>query len=167
MFVWMRMLCQVIHFWLFFWMRWSSRTGARGLLMRLLLRLAWSVSKNVQLTLDSVTCFIYIFYYASRPRTERELSALGTPFSCVQGHACWGSGTANLLSNLNDILDRSGLETMRSKLSQLQKFATQLAGIYSVLEVMVSSFTDAVSAHVNDLHQLIENTLKAKQVFLS
>nr|CDI66559.1 Conserved hypothetical protein 10 [Saccharum hybrid cultivar R570] len=31
MFVWMRMLCQVIHFWLFFWMRWSSRTGARGL----------------------------------------------------------------------------------------------------------------------------------------
>ena len=154
MFVWMRMLCQVIHFWLFFWMRWSSRTGARGLLMRSLLRLAWSVSKNVQLTLDSVTCFIYIFFIMLR-------------FSCVQGHACWGSGTANLLSNLNDILDRSGLETMRSKLSQLQKFATQLAGIYSVLEVMVSSFTDAVSAHVNDLHQLIENTLKAKQVFLS
>jgi E3 ubiquitin-protein ligase HOS1 len=56
---------------------------------------------------------------------------------------------------------------MRSKLSQLQNFATQLAGIYSVLEVMVSSFTDAVSTHVNDLHQLIENTLKAKQVFLS
>jgi len=53
---------------------------------------------------------------------------------------------------------------MQSKLSQLQKFAAQLAGIYSVLEVMIASFTEAVSAHVNDLHQLIENTLKAKQV---
>jgi len=52
---------------------------------------------------------------------------------------------------------------MQSKLSQLQKFAAQLAGINSVLEVMIASFTEAVSAHVNDLHQLIENTLKAKQ----
>ncbi|KAG2535361.1 hypothetical protein PVAP13_9NG111000 [Panicum virgatum] len=58
---------------------------------------------------------------------------------------------------------RSGLEMMQSKLSQLQKFAAQLAGINSVLEVMIASFTEAVSAHVNDLHQLIENTLKAKQ----
>ncbi|PVH31258.1 hypothetical protein PAHAL_9G096600 [Panicum hallii] len=58
---------------------------------------------------------------------------------------------------------RSGLEMMQSKLSQLQKFAAQLAGIYSVLEVMIASFTEAVSAHVNDLHLLIENTLKAKQ----
>ncbi|KAL6843576.1 hypothetical protein ACP4OV_026638 [Aristida adscensionis] len=39
----------------------------------------------------------------------------------------------------------------------------QLAGISSVLEVMISSFTESVSAHVTDLHQLIENTLKAKQ----
>lgn len=53
---------------------------------------------------------------------------------------------------------------MESKLSQLQKFAAQLAGISSVLDVMIASFTETVSAHVNDLHQLIENTLKAKQV---
>jgi E3 ubiquitin-protein ligase HOS1 len=53
---------------------------------------------------------------------------------------------------------------MEPKLPQLQKFAVHLAGISSVLEVMISSFTEAVSAHVNDLHQLFENTLKAKQV---
>ncbi|KAL6636939.1 hypothetical protein ACP70R_024511 [Stipagrostis hirtigluma subsp. patula] len=38
-----------------------------------------------------------------------------------------------------------------------------LAGISSVLEVMIASFTESVSAHVTDLHQLIENALKAKQ----
>jgi E3 ubiquitin-protein ligase HOS1 len=53
---------------------------------------------------------------------------------------------------------------MMSKLSQLQKFAVQLAGISSVVEVMITSFSEAVSAHVNDLHQLMESTLKAKQV---
>ncbi|KAG2553272.1 hypothetical protein PVAP13_9KG518000 [Panicum virgatum] len=70
-----------------------------------------------------------------------------------------------LQNNLTSLIChyRSGLEMMQSKLSQLQKFAAQLAGIYSVLEVMIASFTEAVSAHVNDLHQLIENTLKAKQ----
>uniref|UniRef100_A0A0E0KIS1 ELYS-like domain-containing protein n=1 Tax=Oryza punctata TaxID=4537 RepID=A0A0E0KIS1_ORYPU len=43
------------------------------------------------------------------------------------------------------------------------KFAVQLAGISSVVEVMITSFSEAVSAHVNDLHQLMESTLKAKQ----
>uniref|UniRef100_A0A0D9VYQ7 ELYS-like domain-containing protein n=1 Tax=Leersia perrieri TaxID=77586 RepID=A0A0D9VYQ7_9ORYZ len=43
------------------------------------------------------------------------------------------------------------------------KFAAQLAGISSVVEVMITSFSEAVSAHVNDLHQLMESTLKAKQ----
>ena len=51
---------------------------------------------------------------------------------------------------------------MKSKLPQLQKFAVQLAGISSVVEAMIASFREA--AHVNDLHQLIENTMKAKQV---
>ncbi|AQK63090.1 E3 ubiquitin-protein ligase HOS1 [Zea mays] len=75
----------------------------------------------------------------------------------------WCKRAVNVLITEIGVIYRSGLETMRSRLSQLQKFATQLAGIYSILEVMVSSFNEAVSAHVNDLHQLIENTLKAKQ----
>uniref|UniRef100_A0A453HC23 ELYS-like domain-containing protein n=1 Tax=Aegilops tauschii subsp. strangulata TaxID=200361 RepID=A0A453HC23_AEGTS len=56
---------------------------------------------------------------------------------------------------------RSGLETMKSKLSQMQKFAVQLSGISTVVEAMIASFREA--AHVNDLHHLIENTMKAKQ----
>ncbi|KAL5672838.1 hypothetical protein ACJX0J_017144, partial [Zea mays] len=75
----------------------------------------------------------------------------------------WCKKAVNALITEIGVIYKFGLEMMRSKLSQLQKFATQLAGIYSVLEVMVSSFTEAVSAHVNDLHQLIENTLKANQ----
>ncbi|RCV41004.1 hypothetical protein SETIT_9G100700v2 [Setaria italica] len=75
----------------------------------------------------------------------------------------WCKRAVNALISEIGMIYRSGLEMMESKLSQLQKFAAQLAGIYSVLEVMIASFTEAVSAHVNDLHQLIENTLKAKQ----
>ncbi|KAG2553285.1 hypothetical protein PVAP13_9KG518000 [Panicum virgatum] len=75
----------------------------------------------------------------------------------------WCKRAVNALISEIGMIYRSGLEMMQSKLSQLQKFAAQLAGIYSVLEVMIASFTEAVSAHVNDLHQLIENTLKAKQ----
>lgn len=51
---------------------------------------------------------------------------------------------------------------MKSKLSQMQKFAVQLSGISTVVETMIASFREA--AHVNDLHHLIENTMKAKQV---
>jgi len=75
----------------------------------------------------------------------------------------WCKRAVNALISEIGMIYRSGLEMMQSKLSQLQKFAAQLAGINSVLEVMIASFTEAVSAHVNDLHQLIENTLKAKQ----
>ncbi|CAL4927208.1 unnamed protein product [Urochloa decumbens] len=75
----------------------------------------------------------------------------------------WCKRAVNALISEIGMIYRSGLETMQSKLSQLQKFAAQLAGIYSVLEVMIASFTEAVSAHVNDLHQLIENTSKTKQ----
>ncbi|KAJ1293699.1 hypothetical protein BS78_01G088500 [Paspalum vaginatum] len=75
----------------------------------------------------------------------------------------WCKRAVNALISEIAMIYGSGLEMMKSKLSQLQKYAAQLAGIYSVLEVMVASFTEAVSAHVNDLHELIENTLKAKQ----
>ncbi|XP_062214663.1 E3 ubiquitin-protein ligase HOS1-like [Phragmites australis] len=75
----------------------------------------------------------------------------------------WCKRAVNALISEIGMIYRSGSEMMKSKLSQLQKFAGQLAGISSVLEVMIASFTEAVSAHVNDLHQLIEKTLKAKQ----
>lgn len=65
-----------------------------------------------------------------------------------------------LISEIGTIY-KSGLETMKSKLSQMQKFAVQLSGISTVVETMIASFREA--AHVNDLHHLIENTMKAKQ----
>lgn len=54
---------------------------------------------------------------------------------------------------------------MKSELCLFQKFASQLAGISSVLEVMVSLFKDTFSAQLPDLHQLLESTLKAEQVY--
>lgn len=75
----------------------------------------------------------------------------------------WCKKAVNALISEINMIYRSGLEMMMSKLSQLQKFAVQLAGISSVVEVMITSFSEAVSAHVNDLHQLMESTLKAKQ----
>ncbi|XP_006651795.1 E3 ubiquitin-protein ligase HOS1 isoform X2 [Oryza brachyantha] len=75
----------------------------------------------------------------------------------------WCKAAVNALISEISMIYRSGLETMISKLSELQKFAVQLAGISSVVEVMITSFSEAVSAHVNDLHQLMESTLKAKQ----
>lgn len=54
---------------------------------------------------------------------------------------------------------------MKSELRLFQKFASQLAGISSVLEVMVSLFKDTFSAQLHDLHQLLESTLKAEQVY--
>ncbi|KAM0880517.1 hypothetical protein ACQ4PT_033542 [Festuca glaucescens] len=73
----------------------------------------------------------------------------------------WCKRAVNALISEIGMIYRSGLEIMKSKLPQLQKFAVQLAGICSVVEAMVASFREA--AHVNDLHQLIENTMKAKQ----
>ncbi|KAF0888472.1 hypothetical protein E2562_014710 [Oryza meyeriana var. granulata] len=75
----------------------------------------------------------------------------------------WCKRAVNALISEISMIYRSGSETMISKLSQLQKFAVQLAGISNVVEVMIASFSEAISAHVNDLHQLMESTLKAKQ----
>ncbi|KAK8934344.1 E3 ubiquitin-protein ligase HOS1 [Platanthera zijinensis] len=58
---------------------------------------------------------------------------------------------------------RVDLEEMKSKLCSLQKSASQLTGISNVLEVMVSSFKDNISAQLNDLHFLLNSTLKTKQ----
>ncbi|KAM0925081.1 hypothetical protein ACQ4PT_004434 [Festuca glaucescens] len=73
----------------------------------------------------------------------------------------WCKRAVNALISEICTIYKSGLEMMKSKLPQLQKFAVQLAGISSVVEAMIASFREA--AHVNDLHQLIENTMKAKQ----
>lgn len=73
----------------------------------------------------------------------------------------WCKRAVNALISEIGMIYRSGLEMMKSKLPQLQKFVVQLAGISSVVEAMIASFREA--AHVNDLHQLIENTMKAKQ----
>ncbi|XP_047092418.1 E3 ubiquitin-protein ligase HOS1-like [Lolium rigidum] len=73
----------------------------------------------------------------------------------------WCKRAVNALISEIGMIYRSGLEIMKSKLPQLQKLSVQLAGICSVLEAMIASFREA--AHVNDLHQLIENTMKAKQ----
>ncbi|XP_072976518.1 E3 ubiquitin-protein ligase HOS1-like isoform X8 [Typha angustifolia] len=56
-----------------------------------------------------------------------------------------------------------GVQEMKSKLDLFQKFAMQLTGISSVLEIMVLSFKETVAAQVHDLHQLLESTMKAKQ----
>ncbi|KAL5217406.1 hypothetical protein ABZP36_018090 [Zizania latifolia] len=75
----------------------------------------------------------------------------------------WCKRTVNVLISEISMIYRYELEMMMSKLYQLQKFAVQLTGISNVVEVMIASFSEAVSAHVNDLHQLMENILKAKQ----
>lgn len=53
---------------------------------------------------------------------------------------------------------------MRSRVSLMQKFALYLSGLSNVLEVMTSSFKETFAAQVHDLHHLLENVLKAKQV---
>ena len=61
-------------------------------------------------------------------------------------------------------VDCLGAEEMMSQLCSLQKLAVQLTGIANVLEVMVSSIKETFSGPLHDLHQLLESTLKAKQV---
>ncbi|KAE8805802.1 E3 ubiquitin-protein ligase HOS1 [Hordeum vulgare] len=73
----------------------------------------------------------------------------------------WCKRAVKALISEIGMIYKSGLETMKSKLSQMQKFAVQLSGISIVVEAMIASFREA--AHVNDLHHLIENTMKAKQ----
>ncbi|PKI41540.1 hypothetical protein CRG98_038051 [Punica granatum] len=55
------------------------------------------------------------------------------------------------------------LKAMKSKLNLLLKHSGQLNGISNVLEVLDSSFRDALSPQLHDLHQLHECLLKTKQ----
>lgn len=63
-------------------------------------------------------------------------------------------------------IDALGIEAMKDKMNLLQKFVLQLTGVSSVLEVMDASFKETLSAQLRDLHQLLESTLKAKQVWI-
>lgn len=58
---------------------------------------------------------------------------------------------------------RLDLKGMKSNLCSFQKLASQLIGVSNILEVMVASFKDNLSAQLNDLHVLLSSTLKTKQ----
>ncbi|XP_020592783.1 E3 ubiquitin-protein ligase HOS1 [Phalaenopsis equestris] len=58
---------------------------------------------------------------------------------------------------------RLDLKGMKSSMSLFQRSTSQLSGISNVLEVMVSSFKDNLSAQLNDFHFLLSSTLKTKQ----
>ncbi|KAG0502217.1 hypothetical protein HPP92_002289 [Vanilla planifolia] len=62
-----------------------------------------------------------------------------------------------------EVVYRLDLEGMRTKLYSLQKWTSHLIGISDVLDVMVSSFKDNLSAQLSDLHFLLDNMLKTKQ----
>ncbi|KAJ3694023.1 hypothetical protein LUZ60_009503 [Juncus effusus] len=55
----------------------------------------------------------------------------------------------------------SNTESMQKNLIHLQQFVTQLNGICTVIDAMVSSFKEA--ARVDDLHELLEQASRAKQ----
>ncbi|CAM0876098.1 unnamed protein product [Alopecurus aequalis] len=55
----------------------------------------------------------------------------------------WCKRAVNALISELGMIYRSGLEMMKSKLPQLQKFVVQLAGISSVVEAMIASFREA------------------------
>lgn len=63
-------------------------------------------------------------------------------------------------------LDNLEAEHMKTMLGLLLKFSAQLAGISNVLEVLDSSFKGSLSSQLHDLHQLLENILKTKQVLV-
>lgn len=65
---------------------------------------------------------------------------------------------------LNSNLDKGGVGAMQMNVLLMQNLITQLKGICMIIEAMVSSFDESVHAQVNDLHQLLEDTTKAKQV---
>ncbi|KAL0902861.1 hypothetical protein M5K25_028464 [Dendrobium thyrsiflorum] len=58
---------------------------------------------------------------------------------------------------------RHDLKGMKSNLCSFQKLVSQLNGVSNILEVMVSSFKDTLSAQLSDLHFLLCSTLKTKQ----
>jgi E3 ubiquitin-protein ligase HOS1 len=64
------------------------------------------------------------------------------------------------------LLDNLETEEMKTRLSLLLKLSVHLVGISNVLEVLESSFKDSLSAQLHDLQLLLENILKAKQVWL-
>ncbi|OWM88356.1 hypothetical protein CDL15_Pgr003768 [Punica granatum] len=68
----------------------------------------------------------------------------------------------NILIELQGIY-KLDLKAMKSKLNLLLKHSGQLNGISNVLEVLDSSFRDALSPQLHDLHQLHECLLKTKQ----
>ena len=53
---------------------------------------------------------------------------------------------------------------MHTNLNLLQRFSRMLNGLASVLTVLESSLAGSLSADLQDLHWLLENALKAKQV---
>ncbi|KAK1259401.1 E3 ubiquitin-protein ligase HOS1 [Acorus gramineus] len=55
------------------------------------------------------------------------------------------------------------IEQMETKLNLLLKLTVHLNGISSVLDVLESSFKESCSTQLDDLHFLLEDTLKAKQ----
>jgi TM2 domain-containing membrane protein YozV len=65
---------------------------------------------------------------------------------------------------INSNIDKGGVEAMQKDMPLMQNLITQLKGICMIIEAMVSFFDESVHAQVNDLHQLLEDTTKAKQV---
>lgn len=68
----------------------------------------------------------------------------------------------NIIAELKLIYNLE-VEVMKTKLSLLLKFQMKLRDIYSVIEVLASSFKDDLSAQVHDLHHFQESILKTKQ----
>ncbi|CAA7409698.1 unnamed protein product [Spirodela intermedia] len=68
----------------------------------------------------------------------------------------------SVVQDLHDIYVRE--EGMQTNLNLLLKFSSRLNGISNVLAVLESSFAGSLSAELQDLHWLSENTLKTKQV---
>ncbi|KAI4327152.1 hypothetical protein L6164_019648 [Bauhinia variegata] len=68
----------------------------------------------------------------------------------------------NIVTELQKIYSLD-VEGIKSELSLLFKFTTYLCGISNVLEVLVSSFKDTLSAQLHDLDHLKESITKTKQ----
>ncbi|KAJ8754414.1 hypothetical protein K2173_002865 [Erythroxylum novogranatense] len=69
---------------------------------------------------------------------------------------------ANVISELQEIYNLEA-EDVKDRLDLLPKFSFRLGAILNVLEVLVSSIRDSLSAQLHDLQLLEENALKTKQ----
>ncbi|XP_052209609.1 E3 ubiquitin-protein ligase HOS1 isoform X2 [Diospyros lotus] len=67
-----------------------------------------------------------------------------------------------ILSDLQEIYNLT-VNEIKTRSSSLLKFSVKLSGISNVVEVLESSFKDALSAQLHDLHHLQESILKTKQ----